>query len=107
VGNLFDCLYGIHKGLADDSILDRYSEVRREKYYNYIDPMSSANITRLINDPDKAVKEDPFFHMCQEKENDPEAWAQMVKVSDFSIMLSVDKGRPLRAWELTSCRDST
>ncbi|KAH0134562.1 FAD/NAD(P)-binding domain-containing protein, partial [Aureobasidium melanogenum] len=32
VGCLYDCLYGIWTHQADDSILDLYSEVRRQKY---------------------------------------------------------------------------
>ncbi|KAI1623356.1 putative monooxygenase [Exophiala viscosa] len=69
VGNLFDCFIGIHKGFTDDSILDRYSEVRREKYFSIIDPVSSANLRRLIQDPDIAMKEDPFFTMAKDFEN--------------------------------------
>ncbi|KIV81236.1 hypothetical protein PV11_08663 [Exophiala sideris] len=76
VGNLFDCFVGIHKGLTDDSILDRYSEVRREKYFNIIDPVSSDNLRRLIQDPEIAMKEDPFFTMAKDFE-DPEFCARL------------------------------
>ncbi|KAK2601417.1 hypothetical protein N8I77_010867 [Diaporthe amygdali] len=51
VGNLFDCLNGIHKGLADEAILDRYDEVRRQKWRDIINPVSSGNITTIWTDP--------------------------------------------------------
>ena len=47
VGGLYDCLHGIYAGLADDSILDKYDEVQRERYNTVIDPISSGNIRRL------------------------------------------------------------
>ncbi|KEF61519.1 uncharacterized protein A1O9_03086 [Exophiala aquamarina CBS 119918] len=69
VGNLFDCLNGIHQGLADENILDRYNQVRREKYFEFIDPVSSANLRRLIQDPEVAMKEDSFFKMAKDFED--------------------------------------
>lgn len=83
VGNLFDCLNGIHQGLADDSILDRYNEVRREKYLNIIDPVSSQNLRHLLQDPDVALKEDPLFQNM-DMLKDPEAVAKLVTVSRAS-----------------------
>ncbi|KAF4554475.1 FAD-dependent monooxygenase-like protein 5 [Elsinoe fawcettii] len=77
VGNLYDCLAGIHKGLANNEILDRYNEVRREKYIQFIDPFSQANLKRLMLDPDVAVKEDDFFKM-----------APMLKDAEFAAKIS-------------------
>ena len=85
VGNLFDCLNGIHQGLADDSILDRYNEVRREKYLTIIDPVSSQNLRHLLQDPDVALKEDPLFQNM-DMLKDPEAVAKLVTVSRASIV---------------------
>ena len=48
VGGLYDCLYGIYSGQADESILDLYDKKRREKYLNVIDPISSGNLRRLV-----------------------------------------------------------
>lgn len=79
-GNLFDCLNGIHQGLADDSILSRYDQVRREMYQKVINPISSENIRRLWQDPTAALKEDKFLAMCREAETDPELSKQMQKV---------------------------
>lgn len=85
VGNLFDCLNGIHQGLADDSILDRYNEVRREKYLTIIDPVSSQNLRHLLQDPDVALKGDPLFQNM-DMLKDPEAVAKLVTVSRASIV---------------------
>jgi hypothetical protein len=53
--------------------LDKYSEVRREKYLSIVDPISSENLRRLFDqDPDAAIENDAFLKMCQRTENDPE-----------------------------------
>lgn len=44
VGGLYDCLYGIYTGQADDAILDKYDEIRREKYWSVIDPISTGDL---------------------------------------------------------------
>ncbi|OQV05092.1 FAD binding domain-containing protein [Cladophialophora immunda] len=73
IGGLYDCLLGIHQGLADDSILDQYDRVRREIYDKVINPMSSENFTRLNRqDPEKAMENDPFFQLCLKGESDKE-----------------------------------
>ncbi|KAJ5139679.1 hypothetical protein N7448_003087 [Penicillium atrosanguineum] len=73
VGNLFDSLMGIHKGLADDSILDKYAEVRKRMWEEVIDPMSRENFRRLHNqDPDKARDNDDFFQTLIKAEKDEE-----------------------------------
>lgn len=83
VGSLYDCLVGIHTGQADDSILDKYDEVRRKIWYDIIDPVSSANIRRLFyQDPDEALEKDPFLKMLKQAETDAEAKAKLQKVSD-------------------------
>ncbi|KAJ1324709.1 4-nitrocatechol/4-nitrophenol 4-monooxygenase [Microdochium nivale] len=72
VGNLFDCLRGIHENKLDASILDKYSEVRRDKYQRLIDPISSGNLLRMSDtDPDRALELDEFLKMCLEADKDP------------------------------------
>ncbi|TKA50063.1 hypothetical protein B0A55_12600, partial [Friedmanniomyces simplex] len=56
VGGLYDCLFGIYAGKADESILDKYDEIRREKYRTIIDPISSGNLRRLW-DPENIEKD--------------------------------------------------
>ena len=70
VGGLYDCLYGIYAGKADESILDKYDEIRRAKYNEIIDPISSSNIERLW-DPEK-IENDEFIKMVKRAETDKE-----------------------------------
>lgn len=73
VGGLYDCLVGIHEDKADPSILDKYDEVRRGKYNDVVNPISSENIVRLFGqDPDKALENDEFLKMCKKTETDKE-----------------------------------
>ncbi|KZL84011.1 fad binding domain-containing protein [Colletotrichum incanum] len=46
VGGLADCLLGIWKGLADTSILDIYSEKRKQKWYEVTDVVTTDNFMR-------------------------------------------------------------
>lgn len=73
VGGLSDCLIGLYQNKADDSILDKYSEVRIEKYKTLVNPISSSNIVRLFGqDPETALENDEFLKMCLKAEQDPE-----------------------------------
>lgn len=70
-GNLSDCLIGMRDGETDDSILDKWDKVRREKWHNVIDPVSSANLKRLNQkDPDAAIQQDEFFQLLKRAESD-------------------------------------
>lgn len=80
-GNLFDCLYGIATGQLDDSILDKYSEVRIQKYNDIINPISSSNIRRLWDPNPEAVKADPFFQAVERADKDEAFAEEMKKVS--------------------------
>lgn len=70
VGSLYDALIGIHKGLADSNILDKYAEIRRQIWVEIIDPMSRENFARLHQDADTACENDPFFKICIQAETD-------------------------------------
>ena len=73
VDGLFQCLEGIHKGIADESILSTWSDVQRQKWYEIINPVSSGNIKRLFEqDPDKALEQDEFLQLVKKAETDPE-----------------------------------
>lgn len=67
-------------GLADDSILDKYSEVRIKKWKEMIDPMSRANFRRIWAE-DAIPERDEFFAMCRKMENDEEMQKQSAGVS--------------------------
>ncbi|EHL02927.1 putative 3-(3-hydroxy-phenyl)propionate/3-hydroxycinnamic acid hydroxylase [Glarea lozoyensis 74030] len=64
ISSLFDCLLAIHERHADDSILDKWSEVRIRKWREIIDPMSRANFRRLW-DNEVLEERDRFFDMCR------------------------------------------
>lgn len=81
VGGLFDCLYGIHCGRADQSILDRYDKIRREKYWNVIDPVSSSNLQRLWHPAAEDIEKDEFFQAIRKAETDREFAKAMAEVS--------------------------
>ena len=84
VGGLYDCLVGIYDGKADDSILERYSEVRREKYQTIVNPISSQNLRRLFeDDPETALETDEFFKLCQKAEIDADFSRELQRGANY------------------------
>ncbi|KAG2026535.1 hypothetical protein GB937_001315 [Aspergillus fischeri] len=78
VGGLYDCLFGIFSGKADEGILDIYDEVRRSKYNDIVNPTSSSNIRLLFDhNPETALQDSPFLRMCKQAEKDPEVATKM------------------------------
>lgn len=77
-GNLADCLVGVAQGIAKESILDKYCEIRREMWHKFINPISSSNTHPENLDH---VQEDPFFIMLEEAKKDPEKMKQLVTVN--------------------------
>lgn len=72
VGGLADCLTGMWDGRADDSILDVYSDKRREKWKTIVDPISQENFRRVTDvDPDTLLQRDPVMQACKKAENNP------------------------------------
>lgn len=88
-GNLFDCLYGLATDQADDSILDKYSDIRIKAYKEVIDPISSANIRRLWDPSPEAIAADPFFQAVKRAATDKEFEQQMKEAS------KKDRGIPI------------
>lgn len=73
---------GIHKGLADDGILEKYAEVRKRMWEEVIDPMSRENFRRLHDqDPEKARENDDFFQTLIKSETDGELAKEFALVS--------------------------
>jgi 2-polyprenyl-6-methoxyphenol hydroxylase-like FAD-dependent oxidoreductase len=88
VGSLFDCLHGIHKGLADDSILDKYADIRRKIYEEVINPSSRENFKRLHDqDADTAGQNDPLFQLCHKAETDKSLARELCLVSSVYFLL--------------------
>ena len=78
VGGLYDCLSGIFPGEADESILDIYDQVRRSKYNDIVNPVSSGNICLLFEqDPETAVEDSAFLKTCKQAETGPKVAAKM------------------------------
>lgn len=99
VTGLAECLEGIATGQADDSILDKYDEVRRSIYHTVIDPISSGNLLRVSNlDSDEAIEKDPFISMCVAAKTDPKMKEKLQKVP---IPIAV-----VYLARLTFCRES-
>jgi hypothetical protein len=69
-----------------------YDIIRRQKYQEIVDPISSENIRRLFDqDPDKALENDTFLQLCLKTEKD-EAFSrefQLVKIL-FSVCFWCD-----------------
>jgi 2-polyprenyl-6-methoxyphenol hydroxylase-like FAD-dependent oxidoreductase len=86
IGGLYDCLVGIFTGQADDSILDLYDSVRREKYNTFVDPVSSANLRLLFQqNPETAVEENETMRLMKKAETDEET-AKLMKSGVNALM---------------------
>ncbi|TLS26122.1 hypothetical protein PpBr36_04781 [Pyricularia pennisetigena] len=74
VGGLADCFIGINEGLADESILDLYSEKRLEKWKTVTDPISQGNFRRIghTEDPSSLGQTDEFMQLLKKAELDPQ-----------------------------------
>ena len=80
VGSLYDAMIALKEGKADDSILDKYSEVRIKKWTEIINPMSRANFKRVCLDETEASRNE-FWALCKKMEEDDELAKQMSQVS--------------------------
>lgn len=76
----------IQNGQADESILDKYSEVRRKKWHDLVDPISRANFRRIWAE-DAIPERDEFFAMCKKMETDE---AMQKQGQEFTHMLNED-----------------
>src|SRR5271169_7251450 len=65
-GNLADLFDRWAYGFANEDILDKYCEIRREMWHKYINPISSSNIFRMHPLNLDNVHDDPFFKMLDD-----------------------------------------
>lgn len=79
VGSLYDCLAGIHQGLADEDILDKYSEVRIKIWKEMIDPISRGNFRRLW-DEEAIPDRNQFIETCKRAAEDKEMARELAEV---------------------------
>lgn len=95
MGGLYDCLVGIYDKVATPDILDLYSDVRRKKYTDIVDPISSENIRRLFaQDPEKALDTDEFLKLCQRTAIDVEFSKEFQSVSASEKVALSANGMP-------------
>lgn len=87
VGSLADCLYGIHEGKADMSILDQYNEIRLKIFREAVDTMSTANFERIMQDANQFQEKEPFFKLISQAQKDPQL-AQSLREVSVSFFLS-------------------
>ena len=81
VGSLVDCLRGINEGLADLTILDKFDQLRRQKYHTVTNPLSTVNLTRLFLPGEDALLMSPGLQKIDETSRDPDAAKAFIKVS--------------------------
>jgi len=91
VAGLAECLEGIYAGKADESILDKYDEVRRNIFHQVISPISTANYLRVESDPDKVniLEEDPFLKTVHAAKSDPVIKEKLDKVGVWSFCFNL------------------
>ena len=95
VTGLSECLIGMHTGQADESILDRYNDVRMNIYKTVIDPVSTSNFYRVSADNlDGAPYNDAFLTLCVEAATDPKAREKLnnVRVSFLFLVCGEEIG---------------
>ncbi|KIX04467.1 uncharacterized protein Z518_05335 [Rhinocladiella mackenziei CBS 650.93] len=74
VGGLADYLIGLYEGKADESILDLYANIRREKFQKYVEARSIKNMNRIMNsDPETVLKTDKSLGILQDLEDGSES----------------------------------
>ncbi|EXL96315.1 hypothetical protein NOF04DRAFT_9605 [Fusarium oxysporum II5] len=85
VGGLADCFIGYYHGLADEDILDKYAEVRRDIFVKYVDPRSIKNLNRVAtSDPHTVLETDKFFGILKDLQKDEDDMkAFLLKVSSI------------------------
>ncbi|KAL6351894.1 hypothetical protein LRP88_14706 [Fusarium phalaenopsidis] len=73
VGDLFDCLAGIHDNRATADILDKYDHFRREKYREIINTVSESNLKRMKSDADDMEANDPGLEAMRKADKSDQA----------------------------------
>lgn len=82
VGGLADCFIGYYHGLADEDILDKYAEVRRDIFVRYVDPRSIKNLNRVAtSDPHTVLETDKFFGILKDLQKDEDSMRAFLLVS--------------------------
>lgn len=87
VDGLADCLIGLHQGKADADILDKYAQVRRDKFLQYVDARSIKNMNRIMNtNPDTVLETDKFLGILTDLEGDHDRTKAFLLVSGRGML---------------------
>jgi hypothetical protein len=78
-GCLSDAFEGIYNENQPDSILTKYSDIRREIFQKYINPWSQDNVKRLYSMDLETAKDDPFMQAVKETQTSEEMRQQFIK----------------------------
>ncbi|KAF4548612.1 FAD-binding domain-containing protein 50 [Elsinoe fawcettii] len=82
VDGLATCLAGYYHNKSDESILDKYADIRRDKFLRFVDDRSMRNLARCATaDPDTVKDTDPFFQLVQKLNEDPNEMKAFLLVS--------------------------
>ena len=94
IGALADCLIGYYEGKADEDILDKYAEIRREKFLRYVDARSLKNMHRINkSDPHTVLETDKFLGILRDLEGDSEGTKAFLLVSCATFLLCLENAR--------------
>ena len=93
-GALSDALTMVLTKGYDESILDKYAQVRRDVFLNVINPVSQANLRRLWKtDPETAGDTDPYFRSL--RESDPATKEKMRRLGELRVDILQNKPCPI------------
>lgn len=99
---LFDCLIEVYDGKADESILDKYDEIRRYIFDRYVHRRSAKNMRRLRElNPDTAVEDDIFLKISSDLDKDKEKSKAFQLVSFPRLFMRLGRF----GWQVGSGRD--
>lgn len=79
IGGLVECLVGINEDKLDEDVLDKWAEIRREKFMRFVGPRSIKNMARLSK-PD-ILKDDKFMKLLGELNEDQAEMRSFLLVS--------------------------
>lgn len=82
IDGLADCLIGYYDGRADEDILEKYAEIRREKFMKFVDARSRKNMNRIAKaNPQTVLEDDKFLQLLKGLEGNDEETKAFLLVS--------------------------
>ncbi|EXM14305.1 hypothetical protein FOTG_17283 [Fusarium oxysporum f. sp. vasinfectum 25433] len=70
----YGCMTAVLDVGADEDILDKYAQIRRDMFVKYVDPRSIKNLNRVAtSDPQTVLETDKFFGVLKDLQKDEES----------------------------------